>query len=261
MLNRLEFNRIVAQLKNLGCTETEASIYLKALQIGPSTIQEISHQLNIHRVTVYSAVEHLVQKGILYETRKEKKRLVVAEKPDIFHSIVQTRISELRLLEKNLDYTTGLLESLALRDRSIPSIRLYEDISGFKKMLEEHLKSKNEVLVINYISLWADLIGADYLEDYFIRRSAKGVHTRLIFPPSDFGTRVNRKSKEYKIQIRVLPEDMKWRSAVVCWDDNLAISSLTEGKLTCTIIENKDIAHFFRTILFELCWKQAKPIA
>ena len=55
-----------------------------------------------------------------------------------------------------------------------------------------------------------------------------------------------------------MPEDMEWKAGIFSWNDSIAIQSFTEGKFTCTIIENKDIAHFYQKILFELSWKQAQ---
>lgn len=100
-----------------------------------------------------------------------------------------------------------------------------------------------------------------YLENYFVRRAQKGIHTRLIYPVSDFGSHVARKSLEYKIQVRVLDDVPAWRAGVFSWDDYLGIQSLTEGRLTCTILRNKDIAEFWRSIIFPALWARAKRIS
>jgi len=52
---------------------------------------------------------------------------------------------------------------------------------------------------------------------------------------------------------------MQWQSGIFSWNDSIAIMSYTKQKITCTIIENRDIAHFYRTIIFELCWREASP--
>ncbi len=260
MLTKADSHQISEQLKLLGCNERESTIYLQCLQMGPASVQQIAHKLKQNRVTVHSAVQQQLAKGLLFETRKGKRRLIVAEEPVSLLRLFQRHANEWNTMRGNLEYVVQLLNSLQTIDHSIPTVKLYEEVDGFKRMIEETLQSRGEVLVFTYVDLFSKLIGADYLEDYFWRRAAKGIHTRLIFPPCPFAERVNRKAKEYKIQVRLLPKTYVWQSGIFSWNDCLALMSYTEQKLTCTIIENRDIASFYRTIIFELIWQQAEPL-
>ena len=108
--------------------------------------------------------------------------------------------------------------------------------------------------------MFSEHVGQDYLLDYFSRRSKKGVHSRLIFPPVEFAKKVVPRSKEFKIQARRINTKIAWKSAINSWDNCVSLMSFTHNRLTCTIIENPDIAWFFRNILFEMIWQQAEPI-
>ena len=260
MINKTELSRISSELSYYGCNPRESEIYVLSLQVGPASVAELAKKLGHNRVTVHSAIEQLIRKGFLCETRKGKRRLIVAEPPNVLSRILQKKENELKLMHNGLESTVAMLDSLQVADGSIPAVKLYEEVDGFKRMLEETLSAQGEVLVFTYVDLFSKLLEPEYLEDYFARRSAKGIHTRLIFPPCSFANRVNRKAKQYKIQIRLLPEELKWRSGIFAWNDSLAIKSFTQGKLTCTIIENADIADFFRNVIFELSWQTAKPI-
>lgn len=260
MLSQTDQTHITALFSKFGCNPRETDIYLKCLSLGPSSVQEIARKMRKNRVTIHSAVQQLIHKGFLYESRKGKRRLIVAEKPAMLSNLYQKKENELKLVKQNLHYVEQLLHKVESYERAVPSVKFYEGVDGFKKMLEETLETKGEVLVFTYVDLFSKLLDPDYLENYFVRRSAKGIHTRLIFPPCDFAERVARKSKEYKIQVRLLPPDLKWASGIFAWDNKLSIKSFTEGKLTCTIIENEDIVHFYKTVLFELIWQQAQPI-
>ena len=214
-----------------------------------------------NRVTVHSAIEQLIDKGFLYETRKGKRRLIVAESPSALHQLLQKKENDLDLLRSNMDYAAELLSCIQQHDRSMPTVKFYEGVDGFKRMLEDSLTTKKgKVYVFTYVDLFSKLLDPDYLENYFKRRAKKGIHTQLIFPPCPFANRVDAKSELYKIQVRLLPEEHEWKSGFFSWDDTVAIMSYTEGKLTCTFIDNADIAHFFQHVMFCLCWKQAKPI-
>lgn len=257
MLNSAEQHRIIEQLRFFGCSDREAEIYMQLLQTGACSIQELAGRMKQNRVTIHSAIQQMIAKGLVFETRKKKRRLIVAEEPISLLRLFQRRENELQTIRPNLEHTIKLLNSLQNVGQSVPTVKLYEGTDGFKLMLEETLTARGELIVFSYVDLFSKLVGPDYLVRYFVRRATKNIHTRLLFPPCDFAERVNQKSKDYNIEVRLLPKSIIWKSGIFSWNDSVALLSYTEQQLTCTIIENKDIAHFFRTIIFELCWKEA----
>ena len=259
MLNEQELFRVQSHLKHFDCSNREVEIYLQSLKLGPSSIQEIAISLNMNRVTVHSAVEQLIKKGLLSETRKGKRRLILAEEPKALKQIVQTKLNKLKQMEGNLDYLMEILSKVQTEDAARPTVKFYKGVDGLKKMLEETLESTGEVLLFSYVQLLADAVDPDYLEDYVKRRAEKGIETRLIFPKCPYGDRLNKKDKEYKITIRVLPDKYKWSAGFFSWNNKVAFLSYTEGKRTVTVIESKDIAVFVRNIIFEIAWDSAKP--
>lgn len=251
---------VIKHMAQLGLSERDSKLYLKCLQGGPATVQELAKALGDNRVTTHSAVERLLERGLLFETRRGKRRLIGAEEPDAALQWIQRKKNELQLMESHAVSLTELLYSFQAVNSARPLVRFFEGTSGFRKMLEETLSARGEVLVFIYVELFSGLIDAVYLENYFKRRAAKGIHTRLIFPPCEFASRVAKKSREYKIRVRLLPPEIKWRCGIFCWNQSVAILSLSEGRPTTTIIENADIADFYRRIIYEMCWNQAKPL-
>lgn len=260
MINSTEKQRIEAALQQFGLNSRDAEIYLHSLQVGPASVQRLAHDLGQNRVTVHSAVEKLIELGFLFESRRGKRRLVVAESPDMLHRLVQKRKSELDMLADSAKQISKLLSSVRKTGQSVPTVKFYEGVEGLKKMLEETLSAEGEVLVFTYVDIFSQLLSPHYLESYYIRRAKKGIRARLIFPLGDFGRRVHKRAEEFKMKIRFLSPDIQWRSGIFCWNDIVAIQSFTEGRVTCTIIENEDIAFFFRKVIYELCWEQALPL-
>lgn len=259
-MKSIDKQHIIAQLRHFGCNEREAELYMHCLAEGPDTLQTLARGMGRNRTTVYSEAQQLLKKGLLYETRKGKKRLVGAEQPDILYTLLQKRENELAAMKNTMSYAVEMLKTIQPSDTSVPSVKLYEGVDGFKKMLEATLSAQGEVLVFSYVKLFSELVDPDYLERYFKRRAQKGIPTRLIFPPCDFADRVHAKSQEYKIQVRLVPQDIDWKAGIFAWNDTVAILSYTENKLTCTLIENRDIAFFLRNVIFELIWAQARSM-
>ncbi len=253
--------RIIDHLHILGCNDREAELYLQALTLGPSTVQELARHVRRNRVTVHSAAQQLIEKGLFFETRRGKRRLLVAEEPMGLLRLLKKKEEEWNRARQNMEHIIPLLTGLQTADVSVPTVKLYEDVDGLKRMLEETLTAKDEVLVFTYVDLFSQLLEPAYLERYYARRAAKGIPARLIFPTGPFAERTIPHAKEHRMEIRTLPPPAAWKSGIFCWNDTLAIQSFTEGRVTCTLIENRDIAHFFRAIIFPLCWAQAKPAA
>jgi sugar-specific transcriptional regulator TrmB len=258
--DRIEFKRISTLLNYLGCSDSEAMVYVKCLEIGHSSVNDIAKQLGKNRVTIHGHVELLLKKGLLYETRKGKRRLIGAEKPEILNFLVEKKENELQSAKSNLDYVTTLLATTTNTGQNVPTVKFYEDTEGLKKMLRETLSAKGDVLVFSHVELLAELLGVDYLEGYFRKRASKNIHTRLIFPPCTFADRVSKKSKQYKIEVRTLDPNYSWSSGIFSWDNNIALLSYTNNKITTTIIQNSDISDFFRSVMFDMIWNQAKEV-
>lgn len=259
MITVAEKHRIETLLERLGCSARETEIYLQCLTMDPSSIVEIARRTGMNRLTVHSAVEQLIQKGLLFETRRGKRRLIAAESPDVLFRLITRKKEELEKIEGNVEYAVKLLTSLIPESQGKPSVRFYEGVEGYKKMLEETLKAKNDVLIFSFVPLLAGLVGPDNLENFFRKRAKKHIASRMIFPPCPFADRLEKKQSEYGVEIRYLPPGTEWQSGIFCWNENVALLSYTQNRLHCTIIENKDIADFYRKIIFEMCWKQATP--
>ncbi|MEZ4753753.1 MAG: HTH domain-containing protein [Bdellovibrionota bacterium] len=260
MLRKRTKNELLDHLLLFDCTETEAQIYLESFQTGPASVQELARKVECNRVTAHSAIEQLIARGFLFETKRGKKRLIVAEDPSALEQIINTKINEVKVLESSFERLTEVLSAVKQPDGHLPSVEFYEDASGFKRLLERTLSSKNDFLSIINVDMFSEHVGQDYLLDYFARRSKKGVHSRLIFPPVEFAKKVVPRSKEFKIQVRRINTKIAWKSAINSWDDCVSLMSFTHNRLTCTIVENPDIAWFFRNIMFEMIWQQAEPI-
>lgn len=252
--------RIVAFLKRFGCNRSESLAYVEVLTSGTTSIQELANNLKQNRVSVYYSVKQLVEKGFLFEIRKGKKRFIAAENPDVLLEIIGQRYKELESLETDVTYISKLLNSIPAVKHEVTIVKLYEETDGFKKMLEETLHAKGEIMVFSNTPVFSQKLGQEYYESYFEKKAALGLNSRILYTPCVFADRINERRDRYKIDLRTLPEHHGSESGFYLWDNTLAIESFKENKISCTIIENKDIAKFFRETISNHFWKTAKPM-
>ncbi len=254
MINATEYIRLMAFLKRFDCNNREAAAYIECLRLGPASVQEIAKHLNSNRVTIHSTIEQLIKKGLLFETRKGKKRFIVAETPDVLYRILQRRSNELKLIETDLGNMAKLLYSLQSQRETAWNVRLYEGPEGFKKILEETLMSKNELCVFSSEEFFPEFITASYLRNYYNRLIENNVPSRII--SSARYTEVFRgdhPQSQFQIRSFVFPPDCK--SAFYVWNDTIALKSFKDERIVCAVIQNKDLAFFFRQVIFENMWR------
>ena len=135
MLKKSTKKELLDSLRLFNCTDLEAEIYLESYQSGPASVQELARKLECNRVTVHSAIEQLINQGFLFETKKGKKRLIVAESPTNFERLVEARKKELFDLEQGFQRLNDVLSAVMPPDGHLPAIEFYEDSSGFKRLL------------------------------------------------------------------------------------------------------------------------------
>lgn len=253
-----DLQRIHSLFSQFDCNKRDVDLYLNLLELGAVSIQELARAMKQNRVTVHSSIEKLIEKGFVYETRKGKRRLVAAENPHTLHQLLERKENELDLMRSNMDYVSELLSKFHTHSQSQPTVKFYEEADGIKRMLEESLKAKRKTMyVFSYAQRLAELVDPEYLERYFARRSKKDISSRLILATGPFSKKMKTKSTQYKVDIRFLDPNVDWKSGIFSWDNTVAFMSYTEGKVTCTVVENEDIATFFQKVMFELCWQQA----
>ena len=76
-------------LQKIGLTEKEAKVYLAALELGQSTVQQISQKAKVNRATTYVILESLMDKSVIKTLEQGKKRFFVAEGPYALKNVIR----------------------------------------------------------------------------------------------------------------------------------------------------------------------------
>ena len=250
--------KIKLLLQKLDCTPIESDIYLFLLSETSQSIKKIAENLQKNRVTIHSATEMLLEKGLLYETRIGKKRLIGAEDPQSLPKLLERKKAEIEVIEKDIQEALPLFADILNQRKSTPTVKFYAGVDGIKKMLEETLQTKTMVYVYSYAQRLAETVGESYLDGYFRRRATKNIYSQLLLQRGEFTFQQNKKAKEYKIEMKFLPEEYEWKAGIFSWDDKLALISYDEKKPHCSIIQSVAIADFFQHIIFDFSWKNAE---
>ncbi|MFA7209628.1 MAG: helix-turn-helix domain-containing protein [Parcubacteria group bacterium] len=242
-------------LKSIGLEEKEAKVYLAALELGPTSIQNLTEKSGIKRSTVYEMIKNLEKKGLVSETSKGKRRLMVASEPE---RLKQSITAKERLLKEILPE----LKSLNNIGNVKPIIRYYEGKEGLRQIYKDTLTTKNKLtLWISPIQSMLETIGEDFLNSYVEERTSLGIWVNSVYITS-------QRVEDYKYlnpttfektlrRIRFTSPDINIKNAMCIYGNKVAIiSSRKEG--FGFVMESADYAETMR-VFHNLLWNISKP--
>lgn len=240
--------KITETLENLGLSENEAKVYLAALSLGPSIVSKISLAAQTKRTTVYSMVDSLKQKGLMFVEMRGFKKLYVAENPEKLESVINLRKEKLHniLPELSALYNLKGEESLIKYHEGLESVK-----STYDTLLDS-ARNHEDYLVVSDIDQWYNL-DKDYFESFVKRRSKRNIAIRVLLQNSETAQIFKQKEKNYNEEVKILPKDTQLTTNLVIIPKMVVIHQLTPP-IMAIVIENKNIVQMHKE-MFEIMWK------
>lgn len=241
-------------LKQLGLEEKEAKVYLAALELGPTNIQNLTKKSDIKRSTLYEIIRNLKEQGLLSEGIKGKRRIYTASEPENLKR-------KIKLKEQLLNDILPELKSISNIGFVKPKITFYEGPEELREIYQDTLRTNSKSSFwISPIQSITETVGEDFLNKYVEDRTKKGIWVKSIH--------ITSKKAPYKYidpqfhektlrEMRFSPIEIDISNTIAIWDDKVAImSSQKEG--FGFIVESKEYANTMK-IFHELLWNISKP--
>ncbi len=251
----------VTELKKIGLTDKEASVYLACLQIGPSPVQVIARRAQVVRATSYVILEGLAKMGLVTQYSEGKKTLFTAEPPRQLLRVLEKQAETVREKERLLESVLPELQVLLKSGGERPSVRYYDGQEGLRAIRQEILMyAKPGSTICSFIP--ADHINAEFPTDselYYRQRVAKRIKSRTIFTTTspEFKTELlSERFSKFSERVFVTPEHYRSGGAMTIFENRIAMSSFA-GKPGGVIVESLILADMMRA-LFEFAWMGAQ---
>lgn len=244
------------ELQQLGLSEKEAKVYSASLELGPTSVIEISKRASLKRPTTYYAIEELIRKGLMSFFEKGKKRYFSAESPERLLSLIIAQKRKVAALEEELQKVLPGLNNIFDLAGERPKVRFFEGKEGIKAIQEDILKSKFKSIE-EFVPLdEAYKIFPPSFKDHRqkLAQITKNIPRRTIYI-SQKGAFLPQKGR--KIERRFIPpQKFPFSIELTIYGNKTAIVAY-RGKLIGTVIESQEIADSLR-IFFNLAWKAAE---
>ncbi len=229
-------------IHNIGLTENEGRVYLATLELGQSTILEISRKSGVNRTSIYNFLENMKDRGLIIQTRKKSREYFSAIHPRQFLEMEKIKIKQFELLLPELT-------TLANRKHGRPRVQFFEGLDGVRSAYAHELEAKKEILSWSDFDACDKLLGKDFFEDYFVpSRMRRGIYYRGIVVDSPTSRRNvlnnNRRFRETKM----LPMKGEILTEIDIFNDTVALMSFRSQPPVAVLIEDQALAATMRLI-------------
>lgn len=255
MLNTMD--SLKTELEHLGLSDKEARVYLAALELGPSPVQDISHKAKVNRATTYVMIESLSSRGLMSTFQKGKKRFYAAEAPDRLLTIIEREQKALSVKQEDLVKAMPMLEALYNAEGAKPQVRYLEGTEGIQtvRSLFEKLKGDFvEIVPLDEVHKTGELMGEARDRHHAALRAGK-VDYRVLAITSNPDPLCLPDMGEGQWKI-LPPEKFPLHGSVVVRADHVFLFSYKSGILS-VVLRSPEIAKVVRA-LFDLGWDGAQ---
>ena len=245
-------------LTKAGLTVDQAKIYEILLKSGVMPASKASIRAGIKRGLGYKVIEQLVSMGLVEKIDK-KVALFAATHPSKIKDLIQKREDELRLINASLAGALGTMTSDYNLNSGKPNVQFFEGLEGVKKVLEDSLYSREEILSyadITSIQKYIPKINEWYVD----QREKKQVQKRAILLDTKEARAILESYHRGITDIRLIKLGTPpFESIMQIYDGKISYISLSEGQMIGTIVEDRAIYEMHKA-LFNFTWNKAENV-
>jgi len=244
---------LAKQLQQLGLAEKESRVYLAALELGSSTVQDIARKAGVNRPTTYVQIEFLAKKGLISTVIRGKKRFFNAESPEQLIRLLDKKKKDIESQKEEFEKYLPELKTLYNLAEEKPKVRFFEGIEGVRTIQQDLLKSDIKE-IYNFVPLddayEVSPPGPDDNRKAMDRKLENAKVKVLYSTRKEERLKSDRERKEYKY---ISPDKISFRTEISIYNNKVVLINY-KTKLLGVIIEDVEISNSLKG-LFNLAWK------
>lgn len=244
---------ITKELINFGFSDKEAAVYLAALQLGLSSVQDISEKSGVNRATAYLIIDGLIKRGLISSFIKDGRKRFAAESPDKLLSLLRLQKNELEEKERELVAVLPKLLAIHNIEGDKPQIRYLEGFDGVASVMKLFEETEGEfVQIVNMDEVEQLLLFFQYRARHLDSLRARKVSYRVlaVMDEPDFSKVPNLPGGE----IRLIPADKFPLKGDISVRGNTIFMYSFQKKMIGIVITSADLANTIRQ-LFNVAWE------
>lgn len=243
-------------LKNFGLSEKEIVVYLSLVELGPSSVRQISGKSKVNRGTSYDILKSLIAAGLVSYYNKESKQYFIAEEPEKLLSAIDQKKEDLEEVRENIRDNLPLLKTLFEKQGGKPVVKFYEGGKGVRQIFEdvlEEVSSAEDKSYYLYSSSTAEDRKNVYgsMPDFSKKRIAKNIRVKII----SLGEGGKLAGLDERKWMPIGNKGLKATHEIIYAGKVAHISIDSNGEPVGVVIQNTEVFQMQKTI-FEFNWSK-----
>jgi sugar-specific transcriptional regulator TrmB len=244
--SNLANNTLIKQLRDVGLKQNESEIYLWLLLNGLSTPPQIAKGTSIARTNCYNILQSLLEKDVVDEQLKGKKKVYTARNPQSLKLNLERKIESVERILPDL-------EAIHTTQKNKPAFRFYDGFTEVKEIYNLSITSNTKIYGLGSTERLQSL-DPKFFENLLRTLHKKGVEFQdILTADSVASSKLIDQIQGKNHTMKLLPIEYSENiTDMLIWNDNIALISLEEP-IFGTVIKSKPLANTLKTI-FELIW-------
>ncbi len=245
---------LIKHLFHAGLNDKESRVYLAALSLGSSTVQEIAHAAHTSRSSTYAIIDTLLELGLLHSIDADGKRLFTADSPERMIDMLQMQSDQIMKRKAILEKALPELCAYEQRHETRPRVYYYEGKEGIHRLARRYEEKSDdfiEIVPIDTIRTFFDMHEFSDHRENLVKNRVKG---RVIMVAKTEPTKeINNAKQRYGWDVRHLHTSALSETGHVSVKGNEVYAFSYEGVPIGVVIESAPLAQTMKRV-FELAW-------
>jgi sugar-specific transcriptional regulator TrmB len=240
-------------LRKLGLSKSEATLYLSLLKLGASEVGPLIEETGFYKANIYQALEKLCEKGIISKIIENKKRVYQIQKPESIIELIKKKRDELNEQEKIAKELVNNIEKRKSTSTQETAM-VFRGVSGVKQIYSEIIEKKLDYFVFGSPKESAVIIEDYYWQNLHLKQKENKIKAKMIFHKSLI--KWKKLIPKDIIDLRFFNEEFEPLTETTIYGNKVAFVVWTESPVI-TIINNEHVANSYKQ-LFNILWKISK---
>jgi len=243
---------LIGALEKFGLSEKESKVYLANLELGGSSVSDISLKSHVPRTLVYDILERLIQLGLVSYAIKSNKKYFTAANPEEFLRILKEK-------EESIGEVLPSLQELQkLKGTKKPKVEVYEGLEGMKTVMNDILRSSSDEFFAYGSSRSSYEIMPAFMDEWHKQRMKKKVVMKILYNNTqEAREKVKKTPNTLKYaDYAFMPIELESPTATLIYGNKVVLQSWTKEPFAVMIEDERMAAN--QKEYFKALWKIAR---
>jgi sugar-specific transcriptional regulator TrmB len=235
-------------LQNLGIDEKQIKVYLAALELGKSSIQELSSKSGIKRTSIYNFLEEMKKNDLLLEIKNKNGTWLMPQDPKYLLQKAQTQVKQISAILPNL-------VNLFNQPSNKPKVTYFQGRRDLERAYDDLINAGETTYGFSDYEKMFKAVDNKFLWEIPVRRTEKKIPFYCIAKDDATGRMVKTKDKEHLRETKLV-KNIQLDTEINIYGNKVMMLSF-HSPFAGVIIQDRAISQSIKSI-WKIMWDGLK---